>query len=287
MGTIIDETVNSRDMTAEIINLAVKGYLKIKREETKNFWRTYHEYRLIKLHEADGSLKDFEQRLLKNFFKKGSDIKLSELKDEFYKDLKLAKNEVYQSLAKKYFAQNPQTIRLKYLTIAFIIVSLGFLFGGFLGGLGIVAIIISAIIIAIFSFIMPAKTIDGVRAKEHILGLKLYLTVAEKDRLKFHNAPEKNPRTFEKLLPYAMVLQVEKEWAKQFEGIYRQPPSWYDDSSGNMFTALYLISSLDSFRSQAYTSMASSPSSASSGGSGFGGGGFSGGGFGGGGGGSW
>ena len=133
---------------------------------------------------------------------------------------------------------------------------------------------------------MPKKTRQGVLAKEHILGLKQYLTVAEKDRIKFHNAPEKNPEHFEKLLPYAMVLGVERDWAKQFEGIYNKQPDCYNDSSGVPFSALVLSNSLDSFQTKANSALASRPSSASSGGSGFSGG-VSGGGFGGGGGGSW
>lgn len=61
--------------------------------------------------------------------------------------------------------------------------------------------------------------------KEYLLGLKMYLQIAEKDRLDFHNAPEKNPEIFEKLLPYAMVLGVEKALAKEFKGIYIEQPS--------------------------------------------------------------
>jgi uncharacterized membrane protein len=133
---------------------------------------------------------------------------------------------------------------------------------------------------------MPARTQKGVEAKEYIEGLKLYMTVAEKDRINFHNAPEKNPQRFEKLLPFAMALGVENEWAKQFEGIYNQQPSWYNDPTQQTFTALLLINSLSTFQTQSQGALVSSPSSAGSGGSGFSGGG-SGGGFGGGGGGSW
>jgi len=109
------------------------------------------------------------------------------------------------------------------------------------------------------------------------------LEVAEKDRINFHNAPEKNPELFEKLLPYAMVFGVEKRWSKQFDGIYNKRPDWYSDPSGRVFTALILTDSLNSFRTVASSTMASK---AGSGGSGFSGGGV-GGGFGGGGGGSW
>jgi hypothetical protein len=116
--------------------------------------------------------------------------------------------------------------------------------------------------------------------KEEIEGFKLFLSVTEKERLKFHNAPVKKPELFEKFLPYAMVLKVEKEWAKQFEGIYTKPPSWYQ-GNWNTFSVGYLASSLNSFSSSASSTIATSPASSS----GFSGG-SSGGGFGGGGGGS-
>jgi uncharacterized membrane protein len=136
---------------------------------------------------------------------------------------------------------------------------------------------------------MSVKTKKGVLAKEHILGLKRYLTVAEKDRINFHNAPAKNPKQFEKLLPYAMALGVELEWAKQFEKIYIEKPDWYSDpsSTGSAFSIFALTQSLNNFEQTSSSTLSSTPpSSAGSGSSGFSSGG-SGSGFGGGGGGSW
>jgi uncharacterized membrane protein len=88
---------------------------------------------------------------------------------------------------------------------------------------------------------------------------------------------------FEKFLPYAMALHVEKKWVQVFADIYREPPNWYRGPYGVGFTPYFLVNDLDMMSARAGTVMASSPRS--SGGSGFGGGGFSGGGFGGGGGG--
>ena len=127
---------------------------------------------------------------------------------------------------------------------------------------------------------MPKRTKKGVLTKEYILGLKQYLSVAEKDRLNFHNAPEKNPQHFEALLPYAMVLGVEKQWAKQFEGIYIDTSAWCTGFYIGSFSSRDFTNSLNSFGSQAKSTFAT-PSS------GAGGGGFAGGGGGGGGGGSW
>lgn len=120
--------------------------------------------------------------------------------------------------------------------------------------------------------------------------------MTEKDRLEKLQGPnakyvERGPeptRTvelFEKLLPFAVVMGVEKEWAKQFESIYKAVPDWYDGSNMSSFNSVYIASSLSSSMGQAVNTSFTPPSSSSS--SGFGGGGFSGGGGGGGGGGGW
>jgi len=98
----------------------------------------------------------------------------------------------------------------------------------------------------------------------------------------------KTPEMFEKFLPYAMALGVEKNWSHAFANIYTQPPQWYRGGSfGPQFYAYGFVNNLNAMSSQAGTVFTSAPRS--SGGSGFGGGGggggFSGGGFGGGGGG--
>lgn len=298
VGALIDEKADNKDVSADIVNLAVKGYLKINRLPAKIKFFGKDDYRLDKLKEADRFLNDIEKKLLQDLFKRGSEsgtsgvlktVKLSDLTNKFHADLADINSKIFKSLVGKgYFLKNPQTVRLIYVAFAILAgVTLFFSTAALqLGAVGAISSIISFFIILIFGLFMPVKTKNGVIAKEHIMGLKMYLEVAEKDRIKFHNAPEKNPQIFEEFLPYAMVLGVEKQWAGQFEDIYKNPPDWYSDPSGRAFSVAYFASSVGSFSDSAKNTMASTPSSASSGGSGFSGGG-SGGGFGGGGGGSW
>jgi uncharacterized membrane protein len=91
------------------------------------------------------------------------------------------------------------------------------------------------------------------------------------------------PELFDRYLPYAMAFGVEKNWARAFEGIYTQSPTWYVGSGSGGFSASRFSSSLSAMSSKAGSTLSSSPRSSS--GSGFGGGGSSGGGGGGGGGG--
>lgn len=287
IGTIIDEKADAKDISAEIINLAVKGYLKITRLEEKGIFKKA-DYLLEKLKGENELENNFEKELMRGLFDFKDSVKLSDLKNKFYQNLGKIEKEIYKSTVdKKYFSKNPKKIRKIYFGIGIVVLFLSFFSAPLFGGLGIFSCLLSGILIIIFSFFMPVKTKKGVLAKEHILGLKEYLTVAEKDRIKFHNAPEKSPKQFEKLLPFAMVLGVEKQWAKQFEGIYNQQPNWYNDPSGRPFTAFALVGGLNSFQTNTNSTLSCHPSSAAGGSSGFGGGGFSGGGFGGGGGGSW
>jgi len=79
----------------------------------------------------------------------------------------------------------------------------------------------------------------------------------------------KTPEVFEKYLPYAMALGVEKNWAKAFEGIYREPPDWYRGGDLQTFHPRSFVSDLGHMTARTAEAMASSPRS--SGGSGFGG----------------
>jgi uncharacterized membrane protein YgcG len=203
------------------------------------------------------------------------------------------------------FKKDPKSVATRYATAGYILVGITALVAGAInifGPLGIglaVGVVVSGFIILMFSLVMPARTETGVQAHDDLLGLKDYIKLAEADRLKFLQSPQGaeklpvaeafDPKTpeakvklFEKLLPYAIIFGLEKDWAKQFEGIYVNPPNWYQGGNWTVFNTGYLIGSLDGF-SNASASSFTSPSSSS--GSGFGGGGAGGGGGGGGGGG--
>ena len=144
----------------------------------------------------------------------------------------------------------------------------------------IIAGILSGIIIAAFGWYMPSRTVRGTRELERVLGFQEFLARVESDRFE---RVVKTPEMFEKFLPFAMALGVADAWAKAFEGIYQQPPTWYTGPGGvHTFHARSFTSDLGRMSTQAAAVMASAPRG--SGGSGFSGG-SSGGGFGGGGGG--
>ena len=147
----------------------------------------------------------------------------------------------------------------------------------------------------LFYQLMRAPTLTGRKILDKIEGFKMYLSIAEKERLNLLNPPDKTPALFEKYLPYAFALDVEQEWSEQFSDVLSKAygpsagnaPRWYSGPSWHTLGVSGFTSNLGSSLTTAVSSAASSSSSSPGSSSGGGGGGSSGGGGGGGGGGGW
>ena len=288
VGSLIDERLDSRDITSTIVGLAVKGYIKIEETKKEGLIFDSTDYYLSKFKEPDDSLSTFEKELMKKLFSSSPrGIFVSEMKNTFYKNLPSLKDTLYVELVgKKYFIKSPEKVRNLYGVAAVLIIiitmSLSILTSPFTGRT-ILAGIITGLPIFAFGRVMPAKTKTGASAYMDVLGFQEFLSRTEKDRLE--RMGDKN--LFSKFLPYAIALGVEEEWAKAFEGIYQEKPDWYVSHGGfRTFSPSVFSRSVNSLTSNLATAMFSSPRGSGVGGGGSGGG-SSGGGFGGGGGGSW
>ncbi|MDQ1405400.1 MAG: hypothetical protein QOG55_1029 [Acidobacteriaceae bacterium] len=294
-GTLVDNAANMRDITASIVDLAVRGYLVIEEVQKDRMLGLMHEKDYNFILQKDRSqwspLKAHEQALLDGFFTAGTageTISMDSLQNRFYKTLPVMRSGIFDSLVSQgFYKRRPDSVRSTYIGAGVVIGALMIWGGGAMGrAMGIAPVpfiiggIVSGLIICGFGWFMPAHTEQGTRALEGVLGFEDFLNHVEADRF---NRTIKTPQMFEKFLPFAMAFGVEKNWSKAFDGIMTQPPGWYRGSSGPIFYPVNFTSNLNSMSSRASSVMASAPRS--SGGSGFGGGGSSGGGFGGGGGG--
>jgi len=294
-GTLVDNEAAMRDITATLVDLAVKGYLTIEQKDETHLLGLSHSkeyiFHLKRPSTEWSDVRPHELEMLSALFSDGSvdTIKLSELQNHFYTHVPAIRSRIFDALmADGYYLHRPDTVRQSYIGAGFVIGVLLFVFGGALGvatGVShvtwIIAAILTGAVICIFGWFMPARTLTGARTLEKVLGFEQFLGRVESDRLE---RIVKTPELFEKFLPYAMALHCEKKWVQAFAGIAMQPPSWYSGPYGTGFVPYLFVNDLNAMSSQAGSIMTSAPRS-SSGGSGFGGGGFSGGGFGGGGGG--
>jgi len=284
-GYYIDGQLHTRDIVAGIIELAQLGYIVIT-QKGEDTWLKDFQYELV-LQDMDYSvLSKPQKKLLILFF--GKEYKAGDVYDTESKTLlKRSHMTALQSSVSKraleYGLSETSAYPWKIAVGAYVVaICSTVLFLGFHFALFPVAMFL-----AVWTFILPIivmdrKTTKGYEARRHLQGLHRYIDVAEKDRINFHNAPEKNPETFSKLLPFAVAFGLEKQWAEQF-GDMQIEQEWFQSQSGQNLNPAVLASSVSSIGSQ----VSSRTPSSSSSGSGSGGGGFSGGGSGGGGGGSW
>lgn len=300
-GTVADFRTDNRDITATIIDLAVRGYIKIiETTHDRKFLKDTKTYSL-RLENADyNGLNSFEKTLMQGIFSKhtkGEEIDLGMLKYKLSSTATALQRDVKKSLVERgYFRKTPLSTTMRFAGLLFLefiaAIIMAVIFQGAAVILGIAAGTAAAVI---FIILLPSRTPQGVAAKESIAGLKMYLEVAESERIKKLQSPDapyaarsvepkKTVELFEKLLPFAVILGVEEQWAKKFEHIYHAQPDWYQ-GDGRTFSAVYLAHSLNTGVQSNINAAFSSPSS--SGSSGFSGGGSSGGGGGGGGGGGW
>lgn len=265
VGTLGDETVDMKDISATIVDLARRGYMTIDERKKGDFY--FVRRSPPKGGGGSNSLLTYEKSILTGFFGGKKEIRIKD--QELSSEVAQVTKEMYEQVVEdKLFDKNPQTTRTIYYVIAGIALFTGDIF--------------LAIISFVFGRVMPRKTVFGVEAKNISFSLKNFLT-SQQRQLEFQADKQ---IMFERLLPYAVAFGVEKIWAKRFETLNITSPSWYHSYSSTGFSTYLLVSSLNSsFRS---ISSAATPTRSSSGfSSGFGGGGFSGGGGGGGGGGSW
>jgi len=296
-GTLLDDTIHPRDITSTIVDLAVRGYIKIE-EKVDTFLLFHHKdylFTLLKQRDQWTDLTPHERVMLDNIFLAGTGTRLSDLKNRFYTVIPIVREDIMSSLKSKgIYTLDPESANgysiVAGVAIAILVVAvqvLGWMNLFYSIPLVIGSVLVSALIWWLFARQMTAKTVAGARIKIAVLGFQEFLNRVDADRIK-----SMSPDTFEKFLPYAMALGVEHHWAQAFDGIVKDPPSWYVSPNGYVgFSPLFFSSSMHSMASDMHQVFVSAPRASSrgsgfGGGGGFSGGGFSGGGFGGGGGGA-
>jgi hypothetical protein len=288
VGTMTDERLDPRDITAALVGLAAKGYFKIVEINKPGFIRLFDttDYDLQKTKEPDAALSTFERLLMEKLFAGGLQTRrCSSLRNEFYKQLPELTRALYNDLMRKgFFVADPRSVRTRY-----VVIGVGVVVIGVLTGLALTpetrfatmsAGILTGLIIAAFAHAMPAKTRVGATVLMDIRGFQEFMNRADRDRIE-----RLGKAVFYQYLPYAIALDVTDQWAEAFDGLCDQPPDWYVASHAWVgFRTSMFAQSLTHATTSIGQSMHASPRG---GRGGSGGRGFSGGGMGGGGGRSW
>ena len=310
VGTIIDESADTVDVSATVVDLAVRGYLRIEEVEGGGvFSRT--DWQLTALTpdpaQAGPPLRPYEQAVLNGLFATGNPVLLSQLKNHFATTLSSVKNLMYDEvLQRHWFRRSPAGQRARWWALGFLLMGAGAVLAFFYGnashrstdlaaGLSLpfgsgwvlgIGIVLAGFVVQLFGRRMAAKTAEGSAVLAQSLGFRRYLETAEANQIRWEEAQE----VFSRFLPYAIVFGVAQRWAGVFQQVAANAaaagqvvimPDWYIYHGRTFPDFDSITSAVDSFATAASGTFTATPGS--SGGSGFGssGGGFSGGGVGG------
>jgi uncharacterized membrane protein YgcG len=288
---------DTRCFSAEVLAMAVAGYLRIHREDGwfKDGWSLERTGSGSPETTAPG-----QRTLFALLFPDGKvRIDLKKSNATALSGARLAHTRALEStLHPRYFQRNARSVIIA-LAIAGGSAALAFFLAGGAGvGLIVLVLVAMGVTVALFARLVRAPTKDGRNLLDHIEGLKLYLSVAERDELEripgpsASTTPETRPpvldaKRYEALLPFAVALEVEDAWTEKFTAAAGAAAaaaatagiSWYH---GGGVSDLGSLSHAVGHSLSSQIASSSSPPGSSSGG---GGGGSSGGGGGGGGGG--
>ena len=292
--------VQQKSIPAMIVKMAVSGNLKIVEIEKKGVLGK-KEFRLERL--SDQGLDNREKTIFNKIFSRGESVKLKDISQRLGMDFgqkMLGWAEVFRN--KDFYKKPKDSILVKILFgLSFVAIFGPLLFGGvfeavnFSGYELIITLwFVLFTVIFVLSIVLltvEPKSLRGAEMLDHLNGLKMYIKMAEEDRMRVLQSVDGADRIvdgenskvklYEKLLPYAMIFGLEKTWLKELAAQYPEgvSPDWYHGSG--VFNGILFANSMSSM-SRSLNSYTSSASSVSGGG-----GGFSGGGGGGGGGGGW
>lgn len=288
MGALVDEHVDNRDVTATIVDLAIRGHLRIVQVDK-------HDWELTRLDKAGGDLLAFESLLLTELFETGNPVRLSSLKQKWSGSYAKVRTAIYQDLVDSgWYAGRPDRARGIAVAKGFGLLAAGVAAGIALGQrttltLAAIPLVLAGLVTLALATKAGRRTASGTAMAARSAGFKrLVETPTQEEMARFAERHD----VFIEYLPFAIVFGCATQWAGRFAALGALPPptvGWYVPLAGGYHGHDAwddIAASVSGFAGSAGASLAAA--AASGGSSGGGGGGFSsGGGFGGGGGGSW
>jgi uncharacterized membrane protein YgcG len=294
-GLLLHGAVRPLDVIATLVDLAVRGYLRIEElPERQDRWGP--DWRLVKLKDADHHLVGYERELFRGLFEQhgnGGVVRLSKLKTKFYQRFQRVRSALYEdAMERRWFTHRPDTARSWWTAGGVVVTILGAVITALAVwlthlGLAAVPVLLAGPVLVGGARWMPSRTPAGTELRRRLVGFRAYLKTAGAGAA----GAARDPDQFSPYLPYAMVFGLTEQWARAFT-LVGAPPlvPWY--GLHGPWSPDRFSTSIDDFAGRSAGTFTATPPSASTsggsgGGSGFSGGGSSGGGGGGGGGGSW
>ena len=234
VGTLVDEHCDLSDVVSTVIDLAVKGFIKIRVVPFNGYLylgNQDYEFTLLKS-PLDKGLKPHEQLFLAGIFGLTSTTYLTALKGRFAEYIPILRQRIYDSLVQEgYFERHPEVDRRNFLSVGWAVITVGLalLLASSMhmsGKASAVGTMLSGAVLLLASGAMPKRTSNGVKALKQSENFKRFLT--EADKVELQSIVEHDPEVFSRFLPYALVLGHPDLWARAFKTKVSAYPSWYE-----------------------------------------------------------
>lgn len=241
-GALVDDRVDTSDVVATLIDLAHRGYVRIRRLDAPGPLSRldrfgpasralrdlgFKDWELELLTPERQGLEIYERLLLDGIFGDLRSRRLSELRMRFHVHLPEIRRAIYRQLVTRRLVRNdPQGVRRRWAWTGFAALvagAVGVALGRDLVGVGVAG---SGILVMLFSKIMPSATPRGAALRRDLRGLEEYIRRAEKAELEFREAPARTPDRFSEVLPFAIALGVTDAWTRQFAEELTRSPDW-------------------------------------------------------------
>ncbi|OGL13738.1 MAG: hypothetical protein A3K12_06195 [Candidatus Rokubacteria bacterium RIFCSPLOWO2_12_FULL_71_19] len=236
-GTLVDERAEPRDVAATLVDLAVRGHLRV---EGVGAGPDDTDFVLHRLRPAPGTapLTPFEQFLMDRLYARDpsdSRRRLSEVRRDSDRVFAPIREEIYRAVVRAgLFASSPEKVRAAWAVAGGAVVAAALLLffrvvpwlpaPGLPAAVGLGG---SGLVILAWARLMPRKSWRGVQALVHVRGFQEFLERAEKDRL-----ARMPSDTLHRFLPWAIALGVSERWVSAFEGLPVDEPTWYSGPDG-------------------------------------------------------
>lgn len=254
-GYIYNDKADNRDLVSLFFYWAQKGIISIEEvEDPLSIFFSKKDYILRQLKPLSIDAKPFEWVIFSELFPSYVNVvRLSSLKNNFFDVMKRAKASLEDYISNTQLYDKKSFIFRKIFEVSAILI----FFAGFYLGLKVeiywgISFILTALIVFLFSLIMPKKTDYGKKVYQVVSGFKDFLEKVEKNKIE--KMLSKNPEYFDDILPYAIALGIADKIANKFSGLFKEPPQYYSyqgkkfESMDNFLISISLIiSDLGSF----------------------------------------
>jgi hypothetical protein len=238
----------NNSLTASVIDLAIKGFLRIEEHEGRGFFTKKKEFRLVKIKDITDDMPQEERALFKRLFLRRTEVdidgKYDSTVESAYQKHKASLNGQHSAFIWK--GHNARMLILPILvTIGVIVMSIVlYSNSSYADGANMVALVafvpLSVISLILYGYLIRQPTMEKLELRSRIKGFQMYLEMAEKDRMRLLNPPDMTPEHFEELLPYAFALGVEHVWSERFKAILDQmqyQPRWHNSANTLYFAS--------------------------------------------------